>query len=449
MDEQRPKTGSFRAKRGGSHGTPIDLPPGRKDQKTRMDRPLDPDFSRRRRRVRVAVTVASLGALGLAAAGFGALLAPTVARSQIVTGTVDRGPVAGSLSATGTVVPEVEEVLPAPADVRVTRVVRHAGTLLAPGDPILELDMGMAKIALDRVSQDLALKENAAARTRLDLEDRLSDLDSTVKVKRLQLETYRAALARNTKLYAEGLVSQEVLKQSELDEARTTVELARLEEQRLHAQKSAATTIEGIALEQATLRRERDENARTMAYAVTRADRAGVLTWVADQEGASLHRGDVLARIADLTAFRVEATVPDVHASRVLSGMPAVIRIGDDRLLGTIARVLPSVQNGLVTLQVRLDDPRSRLLRPNLRVDVDLVTAKKDSVLRLRKGAFGGASADLFVVKGDRAVRRRVTFGITGADELEVVSGLAAGEEVVLTDMSAYANLKSVRLTGR
>lgn len=421
------------------------------EPQTAMDRPLDPEVSRRRRTLRILLGASALGVTALVAAGFGSLLSPSVGRSEIVTALVDRGPVAGAISASGTVVPEAEQVLSAPADVQVARVVRRPGSPLAPGDPILELSMGASRIALEKVSQDLALKENAAERTRLDLRDRLSDLDATVKVKGLQLENFRAAVRRNRALFSEGLVSQELLKQSELDEARTGVELARLEEQARFARRTAETTLAGLALEQATLRKERDEAARTMAWAVTRADRAGVLTWVADQVGASLRKGDVLARVADLTSFRVDATAPDVHASRIAAGMRAVVRVGEARLAGSVARVLPSVQNGLVTIQVALDEKTSPLLRPNLRVDVELQTERKESVVRVPKGAFGAApeGADLFVVKGDRAFRRHAAFGLTGSEHLEVTSGLAPGDEVVLTDMTPYLHSESIRLAGK
>lgn len=399
--------------------------------------------------MRIAAVAGALAVLALAASGLGALVAPSISRARLVTGLVERGSVGGALSAAGTVVPQVEEVVPAPADARITRVVRPAGSLLAKGDPILELDLGMAEVDAHRLDQELALKENAAEKTRLELEDKLSDLASAAKVRRLQLETYRAALARNEKLFAEGLVSEELLRQAELDEARTAVELERLEEQRALAERSAKATLAGLEMERATLRRQRDESARTLAYAVTRADRAGVLTFVADQEGASVRRGDVLARIADLTSFRVDATVADAHARRVAAGMPAIVKTGDARLAGSVARVLPSVQNGLVTLQVALADPKDALLRPNLRVEVDLVTERREGVLRVGRGAFGGAAAELFVVKGDRAFRRHVTFGLAGPDALEVTSGLAEGEEVVLSDMSDYQNLKSIRIRGR
>ena len=73
------------------------------------------------------------------------------------------------------------------------------------------------------------------------------------------------------------------------------------------------------------------------AYLATAAsDRRGVLTWVVPSEGMAVHRGDELARIADLSAFRVEATVSDVHASRLVAGLPVTVRSGDSRLGGRL-----------------------------------------------------------------------------------------------------------------
>jgi HlyD family secretion protein len=182
--------------------------------------------------------------------------------------------------------------------------------------------------------------------------------------------------------------------------------------------------------------------------AKTRADRDGVLTWALSQEGVAIRKGDVIARLADLGSFRVEATVSDVHARRLAAGLPVTVKVNDDTLEGTVAAVLPTIQNGAMTLQVALKDPSSALLRSNLRVDVGIVTASKPRVVRIRRGPFasGEGVQQVFVIRGDRAVRTPVELGLSSFDQFEVVRGLVPGDEAIISDMNDYTRLKEVRI---
>jgi HlyD family secretion protein len=101
-----------------------------------------------------------------------------------------------------------------------------------------------------------------------------------------------------------------------------------------------------------------------------------------------------------------------------------------------------------MTLQVALKDPSSALLRSNLRVDVGIVTASKPRVVRIRRGPFasGEGVQQVFVIRGDRAVRTPVELGLSSFDQFEVVRGLVPGDEAIISDMNDYTRLKEVRI---
>jgi HlyD family secretion protein len=278
----------------------------------------------------------------------------------------------------------------------------------------------------------------------------LAALDSQREIKALQLEAFRAVVKRNRKCFTDGIVSEEALEQSVLDEARAHLELTQLGRARAIAAHGTAAQIAGLSLERETLRKERAEQQRLLDLATTKSDRAGVLTYVVSEEGAQVHKGDVLARVADLTAFRVDATISEVHASRIRVGQAATVRIDEIRLPGVVSRVVPAIQNGLVTLSVSLTENNHARLRSNLRVEVDLVTDRRSRALRVAKGAFGGSEGgtQLFVVTGERAVKRHVRLGVSSAERYEVLDGLAEGDEVILSDMSDHTHLDQIRITG-
>lgn len=387
-------------------------------------------------------------ALWLAASwGFG-LIRPSVKRSMVRTAVVDQGPVDASLSATGVVVPETEQVLSSPVDARLLRVVKRAGSAVKAGDAIVELDVNASVLAVEKLDQDLALKANQQARAKLALDNTLSELAAQVEIKRLQLESARLEHQRNRQLSEQGLVSEELLRKSEVAESQAGIELKRLEASQRNAQAANRAELDGLALETGKLQKDRLEARRVLNLATPRADRAGVVTWTPTEEGSTVRRGDVIARLADLSAFRVDASVSDAYASRLSVGQPVQVRADDRMLDGRISDVLPTVQNGVITVRVALKDRSNPALRQNLRVEVFIVTGHRDRALRVRKGTStsGEGAQQVFVVRGDRADRVRVRFGIASFDFVEVVEGLLAGDEVIVSDMTDYQHLASIRL---
>jgi HlyD family secretion protein len=413
-----------------------------------VDRPLDPDHQRRRTLRRMTATAGTVAVVAAALVWLPGLVAPSVSRHSIRTAIADEGPIDAIVSASGIVIPEVEQVVASPVEARVLRIVQRPGAVVRRGDPLVELDVSQARLEVETLAQDLALKENAQESTRLQLRKSLIDLDSQAEVKSLQLASLRSQLERHRQLSREGLLSQEQLHTSELAVRQATIELKQLGEARDNARLRTDAELRGLALEMAKLRQEAAQARRTLDLASPRADRDGVVTKVLTEEGVAIRRGDEIARVADLRSFRVDATVSDVHARRITAGLPVLVKINDDVLEGTVSTVLPLVHNGVISLQVALATPASPLLRPNLRVDVLVITERKPRAVRVRRGPFaaGEGLQQAFVVRGDRAVKTPVQLGLASFDHYEVVSGVQPGDEVVISDMRDYARLQEVRI---
>lgn len=413
-----------------------------------MDRALDSTVRKKliARRIIIPLVIVALGTILFVWGG--AWLKPTVARTRIRTAKVDSGPIEANITATGVVLPEFEQVISSPLDARVVKVLKKPGATLKKGEPILELDVSQANLSLEKINQQIELKLNQQAKAKLDLESTLNTINSQWELKNLDYKSAKAATARNRTLNAEGLLSEERLREVELQEEKTARELKQLETSKHTAEQSTKTQLEGLALEMKTLEKERDEARHLLELATTKADRDGVLTWVVTEEGSTIVKGAVLARIADLNSFRVEANVSDVHASRLSAGLPVQVKANDATLSGTLTRINPAVQNGVMTIVVGLDDKSNSELRSNLRVDVLIATEHKNHALRIKKGPFasGEGTRDVFVVRGDVAVKTPVQFGISSFEQYEVVQGLYEGDEVIISDMNEYQHLKEVKL---
>jgi HlyD family secretion protein len=412
-----------------------------------VDRELAPETRRRNRLRQLLQTAVPLAIVGLLVAWLPGWLRPSVARSSIRTAPVTTGPVEAVIMASGAVAPEIERVLSSPFDARVLRLLQRPGAHLKRGDPVVELDVSESVLALERVVKDLKVKDNQQAQTRLSLEKSLVDLDGRLELKGLELQAAEAQLAGEQQLFKEGLFSQDALRRTDLNVRQARIELAQLREERKNAERATTVQLEGLSLERGSLDKEAAQARHLLDLSTTKSDRDGVLTWVVPQEGALVHRGDVIARIADLTSFRVDATVSDIHAGQLRTGMPAIVRLNDQDLQGTVSEVLPTIENGVLHFTVALAEPSHAGLRPSLRTDVLVVTDRKPRALRVKRGPFAdNAAHQAFVVRGDRAVRIPIQLGVSGIDDVELLAGVAEGDELIISDMKDYMYLTDVRI---
>jgi HlyD family secretion protein len=412
-----------------------------------VDREIAPSERRRRLGTKVMVTAVPVVAIAVLVAWLPDLLRPGVARARVRTARVTAGPIEATIQAAGTVVPEIERVLSSPVDARVLRILRRPGMRVERGDAVVELDTSDSVLALDKVQSTLQVKQNEQAQKRLALKTALGDLDGRIAVKRLELQSAEARLAGDKTLVAQGLLSRDAYTRSELAVTQARIELDQLRESRTDSEASTAVQIAGLDLERGSLDREATQARHLVELSTTKSDRPGVVTWALSQEGALVRKGDVIARLADLSSYRVDATVSDVHASRLVAGQPAVVRIGDEAIAGTVSTVYPTIENGVVKFTVALAEPARPSLRPSLRVDVYVVTDRKPRTLTVARGPFAeDSSRRAFVVRGDRAVRVPLVLGLTGADTVEVVSGAREGDEVIVSDMRDYLHLEEIFL---
>jgi HlyD family secretion protein len=414
-----------------------------------MDRPLT-ETERRRNRLRGAVKVAlPLAALAIVLTLLPGWMRPTLERTRIRTAIVQSGAIEAVITASGTVVPEIERALSSPVDAKLLRLLKRPGAAIRTGEPVAELDLTESSLALEKLAGSLAITDNKQSQARLALDRSLADLDARIERKALEAESLTRKAAASQQLAEQGLASQQQLGDAQLAARQATIEVGQLRRERADAQRSTDLQSEGLSLERASLAKEAAAARRTLDLATARADSDGIVTWILPQEGTLVHRGEVIARVADLRSFRIDAQVSDVHSGRIRAGMPVnVVANNDVTLQGSIAEVLPNVENDVIRFSVTLDERSHAALRPNMRVDVHVVTDRRPKTLTVRQGQFvtGADFADVFVVHDGHARRTVARWGLRGADTIEVVSGLQEGDEVILSDMKDYQHLEQVEV---
>jgi HlyD family secretion protein len=415
-----------------------------------MDREIEPEVRRRRIVRRVAVALIAVAAVTFFVAATVEWLRPSLDRNRVQFAVVRRGVVEATLDANGTVVPLVERVVSSPVEARVLRIERRAGDRVNAGDALLTLDTAATQLEVARLADQLSKQQSASDELRLRLDETIATLRAQIEQKKLDTEIARYMAQQRGTLRSEGLIAEQDALAAAATSKKAQIELRGLEEALQRAQRSREVQLAASRADISMAQREREESRRQLELAMLRADRDGVLTSIVNETGATIRRGDIVARIADLSAYRVEASISDVHAARLAAGMRARITLDGERIAGTIDSVDPRIVNGVARFYVTLDQPSHARLRNNLRVDVEVVTGARDGALVVQRGALArSSSTHAFVVRGDEAVRVPVQFGMSGKETIEIRDGLREGDQVVISDISEYDDVQRVRLKGR
>ena len=191
------------------------------------------------------------------------------------------------------------------------------------------------------------------------------------------------------------------------------------------------------------------EMKRTLDDAQIRSPRKAILTYINNQVGAQVAEGSQVAIISDLSHFKVEGEIADTYGDRVAAGGRAIVKIGNEKLEGTVSSVTPLSKNGVISFIVQLNEDNNKRLRSGLKTDVYVMNAVKEGVLRLANASYyvGRGEYELFVQDSkDEIVKRKVQLGDSNFEYVEVISGLKPGDKVVVSDMSSYKNKNKLKL---
>lgn len=175
----------------------------------------------------------------------------------------------------------------------------------------------------------------------------------------------------------------------------------------------------------------------------------GVVTWVNENIGKQVQEGEAVAKVADLNSFRIEGVCSDRYSRDINVGQTVKININNTFKEGTISSILPAVENNTVAFRVDLNEPDAAVWRPNMKVELYLITKQAQDILKIKKGPgnSGGPVQQIFVLRGDEAIKESVEFGISDIDFIEIKStSIQAGDRFIISDMKEYKYLDAITL---
>ncbi len=395
----------------------------------------------------VAAAVVALLTLGVARLK---PAAPTVERATVVLDTVKRGEMVRDVRGLGTLVPEDIRWIPALTEARVERRVLLPGTVVKPDSIILELsNPELENLLLEAESQYRAAQ---AAYTELKVRLESGLLDQKAVAARIAAEARQARLRADAdaELHKAGLIADITLKLSQ-SAAEELEHREKMEQQRLSI---AGEAIEAqLKVQQAAVdqRAAQVRLRRSQVEALhLRAGIDGVLQQVPVEVGQRVAPGTNMARVARPEKLKAEIRVPETMARDVVPGLKAVVNTRNGEIEGRVIRVDPAVQNGTVTVDIGLIGELPRGARPDLTVDGTIELERIPDAVYVGRPAMGQpqSTVGLFkVVAGTtEAVRVRVKLGSASVSTIQVLEGLEVGDEVILSDTSAWDSADRIRL---
>jgi HlyD family secretion protein len=376
--------------------------------------------------------------------------APSVARAAVVLDTVKRGPMVRQVRGLGTLVPEEIRWIPAATDGRVERVVVQPGTRVEADTVLLELSN--PEVELRALEADSQVRAAEAAYNELRVRLESQRLDQQADAARVQAELQQARLRADAddELARSGLVADLTRKisRSTADELANRVGI---EHQRLAIARDAVAAQLQVQAAEVDQRRALARLRRGQRLGLqVRPGLAGVLQQISVEVGQQVTPGTNLARVAQPERLKAVIRVPETQARDLQLGQPASIDTRNGIVPGRVSRVDPGAQNGTVTVDIALEGALPRGARPDLTVDGTVDIDRLADVVYVGRPAQGQpeSNSTLFRLEpdGTHAARVQVKLGRASVTAIEILAGLAPGDQVILSDTSAWEKADRIRI---
>jgi multidrug efflux pump subunit AcrA (membrane-fusion protein) len=376
--------------------------------------------------------------------------APSVDRATIFTDTVKRGPMLRDVRGLGTLVPETILVIPAATDGRVEKRYLLPGTPVKADTVILDLsDSQLQQQVLDaqfQVKGAEALLEQTKATLQNQLMDKrtqAASVSSQYRVAEVQQEVDAEAVAggvgRDVDLKKSKIAAEELAKQNDL------------------AQKEVETFENSITAQLAVQQASVDQKKALYGLYKSQFDALhvrpgidGVLQELDVDVGQRVTQGTALAKVAQPSQLKAALQIAETQAKDIQIGQKASIDTHNGVIPGHVIRIDPAVLNGTRTVDVKLDGPLPSGAVPQLSVEGIIELERLSDVLTVGRPVHGDENSTVGLYKlvdnGQNAVRVQVELGRTSVNAVEIKKGLEIGDQLILSDMSAYDNFDRVQL---
>ncbi|MBX3713993.1 MAG: HlyD family efflux transporter periplasmic adaptor subunit [Lysobacter sp.] len=388
----------------------------------------------------VVLVVAMVGVLGRAD--------QLASRDRVMLAKVQQGEFVVEVRGVGELTSKHTQFLGAKVEGQVERIAVEAGAAVKKGDILAILANPKLHEQLSESQWELAAQRKEQQANLASLQAELVNMQTDAQIAQSELKVLSLREDSEGKLQADGIVSKLTYEQTrrgvEQQKQRIVAaqERVRMMQQRLSAQREAdAARLNKMGNTLDILRQQ-------VADLTVRAPIDGVVGQMALKLGQQVVGGAEIGRITPYDNLVALLDVQDYQARDVRVNQSVRIDTRGAVLPGRVTRIDPGVTNGMVKVEVTLDGPVPASLRANQSVEGVIEIARKPNALFVSRPpqAQGHGQAAVYRVEGDTAMRTLVDFGLVSTRDIEVLGTLKAGDQIVVSDVSAWGEHERVLL---
>jgi HlyD family secretion protein len=415
------------------------------------DRPINPKWWQRQRNRRLAALASGmLACLAiLIIARHGARRTTRVARAEVTIAVVTQGLFHDDIALRARAVALNSIYLDAQQGGRVEQVYAHAGDNVVQGQLLVELSN--SQLELDVLEREARLVESVS---QLETYQTQLEQNRVANARTLALIDYnitrlRHSLTRRTLL---ADVEPKETREQVSDELDYDLRVEPLQADSNHRQEDLRLAqLPQIQDQLRSLQQDLHLTHAQLDKLMVRAPITGRLTGMSAQGGENKNIGDRIGEITADDGFRLTAEVDEYYVGRVRSGQRASVVVRDHPYSLAVSRIYPQVKEGSFSIDLDFTGKPPAELTLGESVQGKLTLGEDRNSLILQVGAFldrtGGDWA--YVLARDRRVaeRRHIKLGRRSAEQLEVLSGLVAGDSALISSYDNLGDVERVILT--
>lgn len=357
---------------------------------------------------------------------------------------VDIGQVIRSFEGEGVVEPKSEVIILSPAASIIKDIPKEVGSHVNAGEPIIFLDPSPIQTEVDNIRDQLEMKNNSLRKNGLNARSSKVDLGYNVQVKNLRITSLKSQLADQEQLLEVGGISPAKFEKTKQELELAEQDLVMLKEKNSIKLQQLEADEEGLRLQIEMQEKVLVAKEDALGKMIIRAPSAGIILSIQGKVGEKVRTDQLLIEMSDLTNFKIRGKVEDDFAENIKTGTRVYVGIDNMKLKGVVGTVDPVIRDRKIGFDVNLAESNHFKLRPNLSVNLEIVRAERDSVLRLPNGpVFGrGKEHELFVLTPGGARTVEVRTGLKTQEYVEILEGLEEGDKVVLSVVSSIEDLE-------
>lgn len=330
----------------------------------------------------------------------------------------------------------------------VEQIVVEEGAIVSKGDVIVRLSNPRLNIQIFDSEASLAEKENFLRNTRVQMEQEKLSLQRERLNLEIEMERKHRKFEQNKTLWDEKLISKEDYLQAKEDYELAMKSTQLILERQVQDSIFRASQVDNMELNLESMQRNMALVRQQVENLNVKSPIDGELGMLDVVLGQSVPSGHKLGQINDMSDFKIEALVDEHYIDKVSRGLSGSFERAGENYAITLAKVFPEVRNNQFRIWLKFTGQRPENIRTGQTYYINLELGQPSSRIIIPRGAFyqttGGSW--IFVVEGNKAVRRSIRIGRQNPQYYEVLEGLNGNEKVIISSYETFGNNETLTL---